>query len=116
MATLSIGTFSATTFSAAGSSAGFSCSMPSRLRTTDRRSRRGSCRLGYRANSVAVHQAQQAALHRLGQSRPFVDEAGVQLDDRGACADMLVGVLGARDSADADYREAAVGVAVDFTD
>src|SRR5687767_1672375 len=61
-------------------------------------------RLGNARKPVAAHQPEQAAIDGAGDARAFVDHRRIELDQAGAGADALPGVLGGTDPAHPDQR------------
>src|SRR5260370_22195521 len=72
--------------------------------------------LANRAESPALEQVGQPRFDRGDQSRALVDKARVQLDHRGAGADMQPRIFGARDSADTDDRNLPASADMDVVD
>src|SRR5579875_3103284 len=81
------------------------------------RRRRGEMRVGAdrggdRGKAVARQEGGELLLDALNEARPLEDERGIELHQRCAGANLLIGVGTRGDAADADDRQLAAGEAI----
>src|SRR5208283_2760888 len=79
-------------------------------------SNRGSDRLAERVHSVALEQREQPIFDSSDHSGSLINQCGIDLDQIGAGADMLVRVFGGRHAAYTDDRNTSSDVPVNFAD
>src|SRR3546814_9210210 len=69
-------------------------------------------RPGGRGESIRLQPRGEVGLDAGDQGRAVIGERGVELDERGAGADLGVGIRAARDAADPDQRQPPLGPAI----
>src|SRR5882672_6549442 len=72
-------------------------------------------RLAKTAQAVLLESFDETADDGLHDARSFINQAGINLNERGAGGDLFPGIRGIEDTADADDSQRAAGLAVKVT-